>query len=119
MQRSARFLMAFPPFALFLYYLTWVCGRLTLGYWPRPSLDDPKNIHGYFSWIYNSTMIVMTIGTSACALLIVILVSVCVSTKPLGWKKMLAESGAAFALFLLLMIFSHWDPNSVVGWLLD
>ena len=119
MRYVTRALCGFPLLVLASFYATWVAGRLALGYWPRSSLDDPKNIEGGLMWLYDVTAVLVLFGVPLFCLAVLIFSLVCVFKKPAGWKTRLMELGGALVLFIGLMLFSHWDPQSVVEWYFD
>jgi hypothetical protein len=117
---ATRSLCVFPPVVLGAFYLTWVVGRLALGYWPRPSLDDPNYIPGMLmSWIYNSTALFFMVGMPLFFLAVMAGGMCLFLKKPEGWKARLTELGCASILFAGLLFFLRWDPQSVVSWYFD
>jgi len=97
----------------------WVAGRLTLGYWPRSSFDDPKSIGGFFVWFYGFTQILLFIGIPVFCLMLVAFFPICATKKLDGWKTRLTELTGAAVLFVGLMLFAKWDPQSVIEWFFD
>ena len=119
MRYITRALCSFPILVLVSFYATWVAGRLTLGYWPRSILDDPKNIKGGLMWLYDVTWDLVVIGVPLFCLALLVLTLVCFFKKPDGWKTRLMELEGALILFVGLILFSYWDPQSVVAWYFD
>lgn len=120
MRYLTRSLCAFPVLLLASFYATWVAGRLALGYWPRPSLDDPKSIEGGLMWLsYLVTMVLVTVGVPLFCLAVIALALVCMFRKPEGWSYRLLELLAALVLFVGFVLFARWDPHSVVAWYFD
>jgi hypothetical protein len=119
MRYATRILCSFPVFVLASFYATWTAGRLALGYWPRSSFDDPKSIEGSLMWLYNFTAILVIIGIPLFCFILLSLILVCVFRKPDGWKRRLMELTAAVVLFAGLLLFSRWDPQSVIEWFFD
>ena len=62
--RGTHALMAYGPLLVVSFYSTWLAGRISLGYWPRSSLDDPKSINGFWMWTYDLTAILLLIWDS-------------------------------------------------------
>jgi len=67
-------LLLFPVLMAAAVYVTWVAGRVRLGYWPRVAVDDPGVIGGWFEVFLAPTMFIFliaplvggaSIGTSA------------------------------------------------------
>ncbi len=110
----SRFLILFPIMVIAFLYGTWGAGRLALGYWPRPSLDDPKQIHGGLMWMYDVTAFLIYIGIPLFASAILMLAMVVLVTRPPDWRARFLELGLAIVTFLGFMGFSYWDPQSVV-----
>jgi hypothetical protein len=119
MRYVTRALCIFPIFVLASFYATWVAGRLALGYWPRSSLDDPKNIEGGLMWTYDVTAISVLYGVPLFGLSLLVFVLICFVKRPDGWKTRLLELAGALVLFVGLAFFSHWDPQSVIEWFFD
>ena len=70
-------------------------------------------------WLYDVTAVLVLFGVPLFCLAVLIFSLVCVFKKPAGWKTRLMELGGALVLFIGLMLFSHWDPQSVVEWYFD
>jgi hypothetical protein len=60
--KGTHVLMAYGPILVASFYATWLAGRISLGYWPRPSLDDPKGIIGFWMWTYDVTAFLSLVG---------------------------------------------------------
>jgi len=115
-----RFLCAYPVLMALSFYVTWAVGRLTLGYWPRSSLDDPKQIGGVLMELsYFSTGMGMMIGFPVFCALLIILGVVCLfwRREDRGWR--LLELVVAVVLMAGFFGFARWDPHSVVEWYFD
>lgn len=119
MRYVTRALCGFPVLVLASFYATWVAGRLALGYWPRSSLDDPKNIEGGLMWLYNVTAVLVIYGVPLFGLALLMLTLICLFRRQDGWKIRLIELSAALMLFVGLFLFSRWDPQSVIEWYFD
>jgi hypothetical protein len=115
----ARVLCGFPILVLASFYSTWVAGRLRLEHWPRPSFDDPKDIGGIFVWFYGFTYILLFIGIPLFLLFLLGQFLIYSTSKPDGWKNRLIELMAAAGLFVGLLLFAKWDPQSVIRWFFD
>ncbi len=119
MRYVTRVLLGFPIMVLASIYATWLAGRLALGYWPRSSLDDPKHIEGGLMWLYDVTALLVLVGIPMFCLVLLVLFFVCFFKKQDGWKTRLVELAGALVLFVGLVLFSYWDPQSVVEWYFD
>lgn len=109
------------PFALFIaFYATWIAGRLTLGHWPRTSLDDPKSIGGLVPFPYNFTMLLIFVGLPAFVLLELLLVGMAFAGgNPDRRKEALLFSLKAMAWFVAVIGFLFLDPFGVFEWFMD
>lgn len=119
MSYVTRLLCAFPVLVLAFIYGTWAAGRIALGHWPRSSFDDPKHIEGGLMWMYDVTAYLFYFGIPLFCLALLVLAVICLVKKPQGWRNRLMELGLALALFVGLVLFSRWDPQSVVEWYFD
>jgi hypothetical protein len=116
-------LSLYPLCLLSAFYTTWIAGRLELGYWPRSSLDDPKNIGGaFFPFYYEATGWVAAFGFPIVCIGVVaatILGLICICKTPEGWKVRLLELGLAWAIHVIVVVLFVWDPLRVVEWYFD
>lgn len=70
-------------------------------------------------WPYHSTAVLITVGLPLFCFAVVGLSLICFFKKPDGWKTRLMEIGGALLLFVGLILFSRWDPHSVIEWYFD
>jgi len=120
MRYLTRLLCGYPLLLPSSFYATWVAGRLALGYWPRPSLDDPKSIEGGLMWFsYLVTMVLMFVGVPLFCFAVAAAALACIFRKPQGWSYQLLELLAALVLLVGFVLFARWDPHSVVEWYFD
>ncbi|HXJ57504.1 MAG TPA: hypothetical protein VNU68_12665 [Verrucomicrobiae bacterium] len=120
MRYVTRTLCAFPLLLVASFYATWIAGRIALGHWPRPSLDDPKGIAGaLMAWFYNLTALLAGLGIPLFGLAILGVTLICVAERPEGWRNRLVEALVALVLFIGFVIFCLWDPHSVLTWYMD
>jgi hypothetical protein len=119
MRYVTRTLCSFPPLVVLSFYGTWLAGRLALGYWPRPNLDDPKDIEDGLMWLSNVTAVLVVIGIPVFWFAAVAIALICLFRKPAGWEHRLGELAVALVLFIGLVVFMRWDPQSVVRWYFD
>ena len=107
------------PFALPLaIYLTWIAGRLTLRYWPRPSLDDPKSIGIWVRILHTTTTLLLTVGLPVFAIMILALLCRAVRDKSRR-NRLLLHSGFSTLFMVGAILFLRWDPLHVVEWFMD
>jgi hypothetical protein len=119
MRCMTRLLCAFPLLLLTGFYGTWLAGRAALGYWPRPIFDDPKYIKGGMMWMYNVTYYLITFGVPLFCLALSALGAIVLIRRQESWKRRLIELGLALFLFVGLVLFGGWDPQSVMAWYFD
>jgi hypothetical protein len=116
--RGTHLLIGYGPFLVASFYATWLAGRISLGYWPRSSLDDPKQINGFWMLTYDLTALLL-IGLPVVGLLAAMSLF-----RPLGdglpeWKTRLMEMLVGILLVILTIGFLLWDPHHVVEWYFD
>jgi hypothetical protein len=122
--KTATGLLGLSPLCfLSAFYSTWIAGRIQLGYWPRSSLDDPKNIGGlFFPVYYESTSWLAIIAFPMFILTVTALTAfgvICIYQRPNGWKVRLIELGLALAMHVIVVVLWAWDPLHVVRWFFD
>lgn len=117
--KGTHALMAYGPLLVLSFYATWLAGRISLGYWPRSSLDDPKYIKGFWMWTYDWTAIVMRVGLPVVAVLAAISILRPVVKKLPEWKMRLMEVAIGIVLLAAAVAFMRWDPQNVVEWYFD
>ena len=107
------------PFALPLaVYLTWLTGRFTLGYWPRPSLDDPKLIGAWVSILHTLTTVLLMVGFPVYA--VIILKLLLRAFRDCSRRnRLLLFSGFSCACMVGTVLFLKWDPLTVAEWFMD
>ncbi len=111
--------MAFGPLLVTSFYATWLAGRITLGYWPRPSLDDPKQISGFWMWTYDVTAMLSLVGLPLVGVLAAMSLFRPLRDGSPEWRSRLVEAVVGTALILLAVGFMRWDPHHVVEWFFD
>lgn len=118
MNAVLTYILGFPLMLPAALYVTWFSGRLALGHWPRPSLDDPKDIGGITGVLYIIAGIVQMIGFPVFLTL----------TGFVLWFGLFRQQGrrtyiiyacAAAALMILAVLFIRSDPNRVGEWYMD
>ena len=70
-------------------------------------------------WLYDVTLVLVLIGVPVFCILLLSLALVCLFRRPDGWKTRLIELAVGLILFVGLVLFSHWDPQSVIEWYFD
>jgi hypothetical protein len=109
--------MAYGPLLLLALYGTWWAGRLSLGHWPRPSLDDPKAIDGIKAPYFATGMMLLLLPA---ALLAPLAAMASVWLAPHAERKRTTvEALMALAGVVLTIAISRWDPHDVLAWFFD
>lgn len=112
------FLLSYPAVLPLAFFLTWACGRLVLGHWPRPMLDDPKSLGAFVSFLHLATTLVLCLGLPL-YLMGVLGAAVKAVRDQAGrgaWVRILTFS---LGCFLLAMLFLKADPFRFVEWCAD
>jgi hypothetical protein len=114
---SSRLCAAAGPAFVILLYATWAGGRISLGYWPQPSVDDPQNIPG-LALPYLLIKIAQLLVPAA-ALLPILTATQAVFTRNPEKNWRLIDAAAITALHAASILFLRWDPHSVATWFAD
>jgi hypothetical protein len=117
-----RCILAYPVLLPAALYATWVIARLSLGRWPRPSIDDPKYINMVVSCAHSFVSYLVLFGLPIFVVLAVFALGWgllrCILKRPHGMRLAVC----AFLSMVLLVVairFIYWDPLSVFNWFLD
>jgi hypothetical protein len=112
-----RFVIVHGPLIVVSVYLTWFVGRLSLGYWPRPSLDDPKDI----AWVGPFRIFALSLS-----LFWPVVVGAGVVAATRAWiakhperKVRLLEVLLGIVVLACCMLFMRVDPLHVGSWFMD
>lgn len=119
MVRAIRaYALGFPFVLPIALYSTWVAARLSLGHWPRPSLDDPKHIGPWVDIPYVITRLLLIVGLPIFAVVVIALVYRAFRDE--SRRKNLLLTATASVLFMIAGIsFLAWDPFGVGDWFMD
>lgn len=117
-----RCILAYPVLLPAALYATWVFARLSLGRWPRTSLDDPKYINMLVSCAHSFVLLLWIVGLPTYVVLAVFTLGWgllrCLRKQPHGIK--LAVYACLSMVSLVVAIrFIYWDPLSVFEWFMD
>ena len=112
------FLVAYPLALPLVFYSTWLVGRLSLGYWPRPSFDDPKEISAATTLAHCLSYTFFVVGLSAFVVFAAYALGTSLFRKPRNPYLALWVCGSV-GLLLAAVFFLRWDPHSVMMWLAD
>ena len=107
---AAFFFLAYPVLLVASLYACWLLAWLALGHPPRPSLDDPGNIHPAVRVFYYIPGLMM----------------VCFPMGMFGGISILARASGRFwlglgliGLWLAAFVLLRWDPLEVTQWYMD
>jgi len=108
---------AYGPTLVLMHYATWTVGRLVLGHWPRPSLDDPADIPGL--WLPYFATLAFSMLLPAAAVLPIGRAGVGALKREPTARRWTLGAIASFVLLVASVLFLRWDPNQVAVWLAD
>src|SRR5204862_8268518 len=74
MRTLRAYALAYPVALPLAFLCTWLAGRLMLGHWPRPSLDDPKSIGFLVDIPYTITGVLLMFGLPVFAVAVLALI---------------------------------------------
>jgi hypothetical protein len=119
MAKAIRAYALLYPFLLVgAFLLTWFSGRLSLGHWPRPYLDDPKGIAGWVGVPYAITGVFLNVGLPAFVAALAALLYQAFRDAS-GRRHLLAASAVSVLFMLAAISFLWWDPLRIVEWFMD
>jgi hypothetical protein len=112
-----RVAMFYGPLLVGLVYLTWTAGRLTIGHWPRPNLDDPSIMAGIdpFYFAAASCMLLLPLAV----MLPVVRLVVAISARDQSWIRRAWEGLVAYVLLVGSLGFLRLDADRVLKWFMD
>ena len=111
-------MLSYPGALLLAFLATWLAGRISLGHWPRPSLDDPKFIGPLVDVPYTITMLLLLVGLPVFTVAVLVLLhrAYCDET----WRKsFLLSSILSIVCMVATVCILRWDPLGVVEWYMD
>ncbi|MFN0130498.1 MAG: hypothetical protein ACKV19_27880 [Verrucomicrobiales bacterium] len=108
---------AYGPALLLMHYATWTVGRLVLGHWPRPSLDDPAGIPGL--WVPYFVTLLFTMGLPVAAVLPIARAGVAALNREPGAARWVPVALVSTILLVASVLLLRWDPNQVATWFAD
>ncbi len=117
-----RCILVYPVLLPVALYGTWVIARLSLGRWPRPSIDDPKYINMVVSCAHSFVAYLLFFGLPIFVVLAVfalvwgLLRSI--RKQPHG-MRLAGCACLSMVLMVLTICLLYWDPLSVCNWFGD
>jgi len=118
MKALRAYALAYPFVLPLAFFATWLAGRLSLGYWPRPSLDDPKNLGAWVSVTYYTTTFVLVVGLPAFALALLGLVYRAYRDETRRASLLLLSALSVMCMVAAILVL-RWDSLGVVAWYAD
>jgi hypothetical protein len=118
MKALRTYLFCYPLTLLAAFYATWVAGRMTLGYWPRPSIDDPKLIGFSVDIPYFIASFLLVIGLPAFIAGVAFLLyrAACDASCR---TRLIIFSAFSIGYMSCAIFMIRWDPLGVVNWFMD
>jgi heme A synthase len=99
-------------------FTTWGAGRCVLGYWPRPSLDDPKQIGLWVDIPHTLTDLALMLGLPG--FIVAVLALVYCAFRDVAHRKNLLIAAVVCVLCMTVSVaFLRWDPLHAVEWYMD
>jgi len=118
MKALLAYVVAYPTVLLLAFHGTWLLGRLWLGRWPCPWLDDPKIIGPWVNVAHTMTELLLAAGLPA-------FVGAMLTLLYRAWREEALRKRWLFvcALCVACMVGSvlvlGWDPWGAVAWFMD
>jgi len=118
MKALRAYALCYSGSLLLALYATFLAGRVSLGHWPRASLDDPKFIGAWVPVPYTITWILLFVGLPAFAVVVlgILYRAYCDATRR---KGLLLVSALSIVCMFAAILVLRWDPLGVVEWYMD
>lgn len=118
MRAISVYTLSYPFLLVTGLFTTWGAARLSLGHWPRPSLDDPKQIGGWFDVPYTLTGFLVIPGLVAFIFCVAALIyQAC--RRPLQRARLLTTAAVSLLFTLAAELYLRWDPLRIGEWFMD
>jgi hypothetical protein len=118
MKALQAYVLSYPGALLLALFGTWLAGRVSLGHWPRPSLDDPKFIGVWVDIPYTITWVLLLVGLPAFVIAVSALLYRAYCDKARR-KKLLLVSALSIVCMVATILVLRWDPLGVAAWYMD
>lgn len=103
------------PLALFA---TWLAGRVSLGHWPRPSLDDPSSISLLVDFFSIVTGLLLVIGLPA-FIVAVLGITYAGIRDPARRRSHFILAIVSIVCIIVSISVIRMDPFFIVSWFMD
>ena len=118
MRALRAYALAYPVALPLALLCTWLAGRLALGHWPRPSLDDPKSIGFLVDVPYTVTGALLMFGLPIFAVAILALVWRG-SRDAVQRRSLSVVAGVSLIAMIAVIALIWWDPWGIIAWFMD
>jgi hypothetical protein len=119
MARALRiYLLSYPFASVASLFCTWFAARFSLGHWPRPYLDDPKQIEGWFYYLFLFARLLFEVGDPAFLIGVCIVIYLAIRDVPKR-KEHLRTVLLSLLFMAAVNLFLRWDPWRIWGWFMD
>jgi hypothetical protein len=115
MRALRAYALAYPLALPLAFLCTWLAGRLALGHWPRPSLDDPKSIGFLVDVPYTITGALLMFGLPVFA--VANLALIWRGSRDAAQRRSLsAVYGVSLIAMVAVVALIRWDPWGIIAW---
>jgi hypothetical protein len=114
MKALRAYVLSYPAVLVLAFLFTWLAGRVSLGHWPRPSLDDPKFIGPLVDVPYTITGVLLVFGLPAFAVAVLALLYRANRDEKLR-GSLLVTSALSAACMVATVAVLWWDPLGIVA----
>jgi hypothetical protein len=118
MKASSLFVLTYPAALPLAILRTWCLGRLCLGYWPRPSLDDPKSIGLWVDVSYYHAVGLLVLGLPAFGAGIAHLLYQAIRDREKR-RALFLQCLCSTAALMTALLLLRQDPLGVTNWFMD
>lgn len=112
------YLLCYPLALLASLYATWLAGRIALGYWPRPSLDDPKFISVWVDIPYFIHGLLLVVGLPVFIMSVLFLLYRAIFDERRRSALLLFAAFSITYMFFTIVVI-RWEPLLVANWYMD
>ena len=118
MKMLRLYVLAYPVVLPLGFLASWIAGRLSLGHWPQPSLDDPWLTGWWVQIPCCITGFLLVVGLPAFVLGNLGLIYRAYRSEP-ERRKLLILSASAVAGMVASICVIQWDPLGIIAWYMD
>ena len=111
-------MLSYPAALLLALLATWLAGRMSLGHWPQPSLNDPKSIGAWVDVPYAITGFLLVVGLPVFFVGVLRLLHVAYNDETRRRNLLLVSALSIVCMVATILIF-RLDPLGIVSWYAD